>query len=227
MVDIKRLIKALRLNRLSCGIKKPCSDCELLEGCLYYQQNGAKEAADIIEHLEAENATLREQLADKEIELQAMRNAANQYKHGFVSQAETVEICNKRNNPKAGEVWKHFKGTRYRILAVGKHTESEEPMVVYQDADDSEAPVWIRPLDMFMHMDVEGHSRFWKLPPESLMPCPLCGEPLTHRINHFGGDTLDAHTAYCQCGFIFCADIPEAEFIRRCNRRPNPNNHSQ
>lgn len=62
MVDIKRLIKALRLNRLSCGIKTPCSDCELMEDCLYYQQNGAKEAADIIEHLEAGNAALRGQL---------------------------------------------------------------------------------------------------------------------------------------------------------------------
>lgn len=92
MVDIKRLIKALRLNRLSCGIKKPCSDCELSEDCLYYQQNGAKEAADIIEHFEAENATLREQLAEKDRQIKQWKNALSAFDDGIEPTQDVLNL---------------------------------------------------------------------------------------------------------------------------------------
>lgn len=92
MVDIKRLIKTLRLNRLSCGIKKPCSDCELMEDCLYYQQNGAKEAADIIEHLEAENATLREQLAERDKQIKQWENALSAFDDGIEPTQDVLNL---------------------------------------------------------------------------------------------------------------------------------------
>ena len=50
--------------------------------------------------------------------------------------------------PKKGEVYKHFKGNLYEILAVAKHTETMENMVVYQEVD-GEA-VYVRPLEMFV-----------------------------------------------------------------------------
>lgn len=50
--------------------------------------------------------------------------------------------------PKKGEVYRHFKGNLYEVIAIGKHTESMEWMVVYQELDGEN--VYIRPLEMFI-----------------------------------------------------------------------------
>lgn len=50
--------------------------------------------------------------------------------------------------PKKGK-YKHFKGMEYEVLGVGKHTETEEEMVVYK-ALYGDRDIWIRPLEMFM-----------------------------------------------------------------------------
>ena len=42
-------------------------------------------------------------------------------------------------------LYRHFKGTEYRVLRIGKHTETLEECVVYEN----EAGVWVRPLKMF------------------------------------------------------------------------------
>ena len=47
-----------------------------------------------------------------------------------------------------GREFVHFKGNRYRLLAVARHSETLEPFVVYQ-ALYGEGGVWIRPLPMF------------------------------------------------------------------------------
>lgn len=47
-----------------------------------------------------------------------------------------------------GGIYKHFKGNDYIVLAVGKHSETLEDMVVYQELN-GEKKVWIRPLSMF------------------------------------------------------------------------------
>ena len=49
---------------------------------------------------------------------------------------------------RAGERYRHFKGHEYEILAVGRHSETEEELVVYR-ALYGEGAVWIRPLAMF------------------------------------------------------------------------------
>ena len=46
---------------------------------------------------------------------------------------------------KAGQKYRHFKGNRYTVVAVGRNTETMEDMVVYRDDEH----VWIRPLAMF------------------------------------------------------------------------------
>lgn len=49
--------------------------------------------------------------------------------------------------PRPG-VYRHFKGNEYRLLYVARHSETLEPMVVYQ-ALYGDRGVWVRPLSMW------------------------------------------------------------------------------
>ena len=52
-----------------------------------------------------------------------------------------------RNNIKPG-LYRHFKGKEYRLLFVARHSETGEPMVVYQ-ALYGERGYWVRPAAMW------------------------------------------------------------------------------
>lgn len=49
-----------------------------------------------------------------------------------------------------GEVYKHFKGTYHRIIAIAKHSESLEELVIYTHMDTDE--VWARPYSSFISL---------------------------------------------------------------------------
>lgn len=46
-----------------------------------------------------------------------------------------------------GKTYRHFKGMLVKVIALAKHSESLEDMVVYVHEDDGQ--VWVRPLEMF------------------------------------------------------------------------------
>lgn len=46
-------------------------------------------------------------------------------------------------------LYEHYKGNRYKILAVARHSETLEELVVYQ-ALYGEHGIWVRPVEMFL-----------------------------------------------------------------------------
>ena len=57
--------------------------------------------------------------------------------------------------PKPG-MYRHYKGNNYRVLGLARHSETLEPLVVYQ-ALYGERGTWVRPAAMFLEMvDVNG-----------------------------------------------------------------------
>ena len=63
-------------------------------------------------------------------------------------------------------IYRHFKGNMYEVVGVARHSETEEPYVVYR-ALYGERGLWIRPLEMFQervdavkYPDVQQEYRF-------------------------------------------------------------------
>lgn len=53
-----------------------------------------------------------------------------------------------------GGIFTHYKGLKYEILSVGRHTEREDLHVVYKalysHPEFGDGAIWIRPLSMFL-----------------------------------------------------------------------------
>lgn len=58
-----------------------------------------------------------------------------------------------------GWTYRHFKGGYYRVLAIARHSETLEPMVIYQ-ALYGDLAVWVRPASMWMEEVKPGVRRF-------------------------------------------------------------------
>ena len=59
-------------------------------------------------------------------------------------------------------IYRHYKGQRYRVLGTARHSETMEPLVVYQ-ALYGEHGLWVRPAAMFcetIELDGEPIARF-------------------------------------------------------------------
>ncbi|MFT5579725.1 MAG: hypothetical protein ACI9WS_002485 [Paraglaciecola psychrophila] len=53
-------------------------------------------------------------------------------------------------------VYRHYKGSRYEVIDVARHSETEEQLVVYRTLY-GDYSLWVRPLAMFMEtLEVDG-----------------------------------------------------------------------
>ena len=50
--------------------------------------------------------------------------------------------------PQTGELYRHFKNKMYQIVAVATHSETREPLVIYQ-ALYGDRGIWVRPASMW------------------------------------------------------------------------------
>ncbi|PIS02628.1 MAG: DUF1653 domain-containing protein [Chlamydiae bacterium CG10_big_fil_rev_8_21_14_0_10_42_34] len=55
-------------------------------------------------------------------------------------------------------IYKHYKGTLYRVTAIARHSETLEEYVVYTQVDNTQN-TWVRPLSLFLE-SVNSQPRF-------------------------------------------------------------------
>ncbi|MBE7011915.1 MAG: DUF1653 domain-containing protein [Ruminococcaceae bacterium] len=62
------------------------------------------------------------------------------------------------NELKINGIYKHYKGNKYKVLGIAKHSETLEEMVVYQ-ALYGEMGIWVRPAFMWSEVvEVDGKT---------------------------------------------------------------------
>ena len=60
---------------------------------------------------------------------------------------------------KVTKIYRHYKGNLYKVIALAKHSETCEEMVIYQSVKTNE--VWARPKEMWFEVvDKNGTLRF-------------------------------------------------------------------
>lgn len=63
-----------------------------------------------------------------------------------------------------GGIYKHYKGNKYHVIGIAKHSETLEELVVYEALyDNPTSKLWVRPKKMFLgevEIDGEKKSRF-------------------------------------------------------------------
>ena len=58
-----------------------------------------------------------------------------------------------------GKTYKHYKGNIYKIIAVGKHSETLEDLIIYQEVNGEK--IWVRPYYMWNEIvDANNTLRF-------------------------------------------------------------------
>ena len=71
-----------------------------------------------------------------------------------------VGFMHVNNQIKPGQLWRHYKGNDYRIIAISCHSEDLTWYVVYETLYDNKvSKIWHRPLEMFLStVEVDGAS---------------------------------------------------------------------
>jgi len=68
----------------------------------------------------------------------------------FSAQAQSIIV---------GSLYEHYKGLRYKIIGIARHSETLEELIVYQ-ALYGDGGIWVRPLAMFLeNIVINGQSQ--------------------------------------------------------------------
>ncbi len=94
-----------------------------------------------------------------------MRNDQRIAASEVVSELESI-----MKNLEIGAVYKHFKGTKVKVLFEAIDSETKEHLVIYMHLEDG--VIWSRPKHMFLEniiLDGKEIERFQKVEPETLI----------------------------------------------------------
>jgi hypothetical protein len=87
-----------------------------------------------------------------------------------IDEISVANVSNVSTYISIGSIYRHFKGKEYKILALGKDSETLEDVVVYQALYNSNEfglnSIWVRPKKMFLEIiDKDGKKikRFEKI----------------------------------------------------------------
>ena len=90
-----------------------------------------------------------------------------------------------QQDPRIGEIYRHFKGNLYQITGIATHSETREKMVVYQ-ALDGDFGTYVRPYDMFIsevdyekYPEVTAQYRFTLVNPATLRAGSATPQPVS------------------------------------------------
>lgn len=92
----------------------------------------------------------------KNLNLLDVRNQSKEAKGGPMNQEVLPCFSSLAKSIVVGSLYEHYKGFRYRIIGVARHSETLEELVVYQ-ALYGEGGIWVRPLTMFLeNIEING-----------------------------------------------------------------------
>jgi hypothetical protein len=108
-----------------------------------------------------------------------------------MSSVPSREAPTHAKTPPAPGLYRHFKGGRYELLSVARHSETKELLVVYKSVADHDT-IWVRPLEMFTEL-VEHEDaklpRFERVSGSSKVASRVerITRPLVRAFRRFGG----------------------------------------
>lgn len=72
----------------------------------------------------------------------------NKVSHRAIALNKVIEfLVNNRQEISVGKTYRHYKGNVYKIIALAKHSETTEDMIVYQAVEHGD--IWVRPKSMW------------------------------------------------------------------------------
>ena len=96
-----------------------------------------------------------------------------------------------KNTVKPG-FYKHYKGGCYDVIGIGKHSETQEQLVIYKHVYTNE--IWIRPLTMFIEKITVDNKLIKRFERIDNLPIPFHQEAIKTIKDNYG-DSILPHLA--------------------------------